>query len=255
MGLVRRDPTTLGLPGARWRLADVARCEAAVRTYSRSGLSRALRRLGLRLKRGRLRLHSPDPAYAPKAARIAAAVRAARTEPTQRVVLFADEVSLHRQPTLAQRWAQRGVEPTADLPRQYDSRWRVCAGLDAVSGQVVWRGMPRCGVRELQQWLRLVRQTYPTQQLSIVWDNWLPHRQREVQAEADRLGIDLLFLPTYAPWLNPIEKLWRWLRQDVVHHHRLTDNWEELKARMTRFLDQFTGPAPDLLRYVGLQSD
>jgi transposase len=254
VALVRRDPATLGLSRSRWRLTDVAQREAAVRTYSRSGLSRALRRLGLRLKRGRLRLHSPDPDYAPKAARIAAVVQAARADP-QRVVLFADEVSLHRQPTLAQCWAQRGVEPTADLPRQYDSRWRVCAGLDAVCGQVVWQGTPRCGTAQLQQWLRLVRQTYPTQQLSVVWDNWLPHRQSEVKAEAARLGIDLVFLPTYAPWLNPIEKLWRWLKQDVVHHHRLTDDWEELKTRMTRFLDQFTGPAPDLIRYVGMESD
>jgi hypothetical protein len=28
-----------------------------------------------------------------------------------------------------------------------------------------------------------------------------------------------VWLPTYAPWLNPIEKLWRWLRQDVLKMH------------------------------------
>ena len=27
--------------------------------------------------------------------------------------------------------------------------------------------------------------------------------------------IEPVWLPTYAPWLNPIEKLWRWLRQEV----------------------------------------
>ncbi|MBE2197018.1 MAG: transposase, partial [Anaerolinea sp.] len=30
-----------------------------------------------------------------------------------------------------------------------------------------------------------------------------------------------LFLPTYASWLNPIEKLWRWLRADVLYNHDL----------------------------------
>ncbi|MBK9008807.1 MAG: transposase [Anaerolineae bacterium] len=26
-----------------------------------------------------------------------------------------------------------------------------------------------------------------------------------------------LLFPTYASWLNPIEKLWKWLKQEVLH--------------------------------------
>lgn len=253
--LIRRDPATVGLPRARWRLADVARTEPALAHYSRSGLSRAVRRLGLRLKRGRLRLHSPDPDYAAKAAAVAAALAAARADPVQRVLLYSDEVSLYRQPSLAQRWYPRGSEPAAAMARGYNTRWRVCGGLNAVTGEVVWLGAERCGARQLVQWLQRVRQRYPTQAITIVWDNWLPHRQEQVQREAERLGIELCYLPTYAPWLNPIEKLWRWLKQDVLHHHDLADQWEALKERMTCFLTQFAQPSPALIRYVGLESD
>jgi transposase len=253
--LIRRDPVTMGLARARWRLADVAGQAPAVAGYSRSGLSRALRRLGLRLKRGRLRLHSPDPDYAAKAAAVAAALAAARADPADRVLLSSDEVSCYRHPSLAQRWYPRGSEPCAVLPSGSNRRWRICGGLNAVTGQVVWLEAERCGTQQLCQWLQQVRQTYPTQQLTIVWDNWRPHRHEDVRAEAARLGIDLLFLPIYAPWLNPIEKLWRWLKQDVLHHHALADDWEALKARMTAFLTPFAQPAPDLIRYVGLESE
>ena len=70
-----------------------------------------------------------------------------------------------------------------------------------------------------------------------------------------RLPIRLVPLPTYASWLNPIEKLWRWLRQAVLHLHRWADDLPTLRAEAERFLGRFAAGAPacrDLLRYVGL---
>ena len=61
-----------------------------------------------------------------------------------------------------------------------------------------------------------------------------------------------MWLPTYAPWLNPIEKVWRWLRQDVLKLHRQADNWEALQTRVHGFLDQFATGSKRLLEYVGL---
>ena len=62
----------------------------------------------------------------------------------------------------------------------------------------------------------------------------------------------ILELPTYASWLNPIEKLWRWLQQDVLHLHRLCDDWQALKLAFANFLDGLTDGSLELLRYVGL---
>jgi transposase len=64
--------------------------------------------------------------------------------------------------------------------------------------------------------------------------------------------ISPVWLPTYAPWLNPIEKLWRWLRQDLLKMHRWVEDWPRVKQRGHDFLDQFAPGSPDLLRYVGL---
>ena len=64
--------------------------------------------------------------------------------------------------------------------------------------------------------------------------------------------IQLLQLPTYAPWTNPIEKLWRWVRQSVLHLHGLAEDWEALQQRVIAFMEQFRGGSQALLRYVGL---
>jgi hypothetical protein len=52
--------------------------------------------------------------------------------------------------------------------------------------------------------------------------------------------------------LNPIEKLWRWLRQDVLKLHRLAEDWQKVRGRVRGFLDQFAHGSQRLLEYVGL---
>lgn len=215
-------------------------------------VSRVLHRCGIRCKRGRVRVHSPDPDYEPKRDRIQWALRLARRYPRQIGLYYGDECSIHRQPSLAARWGVVGDEPTADQAPRFDSRHRLGAGLEAVSGRVTWISGSHLTVPRLCAFLRALRDADPTRVLLLVWDNWPVHHHDRVLAEAQRCRIQILWLPTYAPWLNPIEKLWRLCRQTVIHHHRLAEQWPELKARVTTFLDQFNQPSPALIRATGL---
>jgi hypothetical protein len=65
------------------------------------------------------------------------------------------------------------------------------------------------------------------------------------------LPIQRLWLPTYAAWLNPIEKLWRGLKQEVMHLHRLADAFDALKGHVASFWERFDEELPALLRYTG----
>jgi hypothetical protein len=129
---------------------------------------------------------------------------------------------------------------------------------------------------------RQVREDYPeAQRLWIVEDNWVIHFHPDVLVALEpqespfpiyrsrswpsnpsvtatkkwgdlRLPIQLLPLPTYASWANPIEKLWRLLRQRVLHLHRKASELPELRRIVKEFLDGFASGSPDVLRYVGL---
>jgi transposase len=249
---VQRDPHLCGCERARWRRCDLRERLPWLAGRSLSTISRVLRRCGLRLKRGRIRVHSPDPAYVAKRDEIVWALGVARHYPRQIGLYYADEASLHRQPSLADRWGVVGDEPTAEHAARFDSRQRLCAALDATSGRVTWIGGSHMTVPRICAFLRAIRAADPDRVLLLVWDNWPVHHHPRVRAEAARLRIEFLWLPTYAPWLNPIEKLWRLCRQTVVHHHRLAHQWPLLKAHVTTFLDTFAAPSPALLRYTGL---
>lgn len=94
------------------------------------------------------------------------------------------------------------------------------------------------------------------QHIYVAQDNWSVHKHADVlEALAEWPHIEPVWLPTYAPRLNPFEKLWRWLRQDVLKMHRLADDWQTLRRRVNMFLDQFAAGSQELLHYVGLLGD
>ena len=74
-------------------------------------------------------------------------------------------------------------------------------------------------------------------QTIIIWDGASYHRAKIVQARAAQLGFTLLPLPGYSPDLNPIEGLWKWMRQEVTQHFchaSLSDLFDDCLA----FVDQ-----------------
>ena len=99
-----------------------------------------------------------------------------------------------------------------------------------------------------------IRETFPKAEvIFVIQDNWHNvHFHPKHIAAAEAAGIQLIRLPVYAPWLNPVEKVGRKMRQEILHMHRQTDDWPHLKARVLKFLDQYMHGSRDLLKYVGL---
>jgi transposase len=58
--------------------------------------------------------------------------------------------------------------------------------------------------------------------VTLVLDNARYQRCVLVQGTAKQLGIELLFLPSYSPNLNLIERLWKFVKKDVLNsrHHQ-----------------------------------
>lgn len=56
-----------------------------------------------------------------------------------------------------------------------------------------------------------------TMPVTVVLDNARYQRCRLVQDKAAELGIELLFLPSYSPQLNLIERLWRFVRHQCLY--------------------------------------
>lgn len=253
--ITRQRPDLHGIQRSRWRLADLREVLPWLNNYSLPGVCQALRRLGIKRKQGRLSVHSPDPQYITKMKWIQRACDRGSQYPQEVVVLYADELSFYRRPELAGGgvYHPRGEEPTFPVAAGYNTRYRLGAAMDMLTGRVVWVEGKIVGVDALCLLLTKVREAYgESVAIFMIWDNWPVHWQVDVLTKAADLNIQLLWLPTYAPWTNPIEKLWRWLKQSVLHNHQLAQHFDLLKAQARTFLSRFVHGSTDLLRYVGL---
>lgn len=60
----------------------------------------------------------------------------------------------------------------------------------------------------------------------------------------------LLYLPTYGPWLNPIEMLWRHFRREVTHC-QLFATVKALLAAARDFFDRYNQCPNTVLSIIG----
>jgi len=65
--------------------------------------------------------------------------------------------------------------------------------------------------------------------ITLVMDNARYQRCALVQDAAQELGIELLFLPSYSPNLNLIERLWKFVKKEVLNsrHHQDFKKFQE----------------------------
>lgn len=115
-------------------------------------------------------------------------------------------------------WSPVGQQVMIPTPGQPTRRY----GLGAVNyhtGETVVIVRRHKRRRETAELLEALLAKHPRETVYVVWDNANTHEDDEVEAvlrgAAGRLI--LLYLPTYSPWLNPIEMLWRHFRREVTH--------------------------------------
>lgn len=280
---LNRPPEELAQQGTRWTLKSLASACQWLQLQSCSGLHKLLKRLHLHYKRGRLKVHSPDPQYVEKLADICRLLQLAKASKGKLVVLFGDQLTVYRQPTLANAYCPAGSQhqPLAQCSHHSNSKWRVAGLLNALTGKVTFVEGYKIGIKQLRTLYEKACQEYPEAEvIYIVLDNWPVHFHADVLAELQiqktpfplkvpgnwslepsakvkrlNLPIQLLPLPTYASWCNPIEKLWKHLKQKCLHLHRWSQVWEELKKRLREHLEQFKNGSQELLQYVGLTAN
>jgi transposase len=243
-------------PPSRWTLRTIRATFDRFRGLTLGGVWRSLERCGIGLRSGVVQHYSPDPDYIPKRDHLFKCMKDAATAPDRVALVFLDEMGYARWPDPARDWTglAPAAPPLADRAGSPNRLWRIIGAMNALTGRVDFLDGYIVGRAKVIKFYDQLNRAYPdVERLLVVQDNWSIHTHEDVLEALKRWPrIEPVWLPTYAPWLNPIEKLWRWLRQDVLKLHRLAGDWPVLRGRVNQFLGQFATGSHDLLRYVGL---
>ncbi len=240
-------PRELGEPFSSWSLAklrDHLVRRRVVPTISRSQLWRILREAGIRFQHHKTWKASPDPDFEAKKNRV---LDLYAHPPEGARVLCLDEFGpLNLQPRLGRGW-----QPSRH-PARFRATYKRTAGVrhlvaayDPATGRMYGHIHPTKTWREVRELLRSLRARF-TEHLVVILDNFSPHHKKELVAWVAERDIELVFLPTYASWLNLIECQFTALRrfaldgtdhashaeQDAAIHAYL--RWHNRNARPAR---------------------
>lgn len=97
-------------------------------------------------------------------------------------------------------------------------RYNVLGAIDAVSHNLIT--ICNNGYINAQSVCELLAKIYEQNigvPITIVLDNARYQHCNLVKGFADKLNIELLFLPSYSPQLNIIERLWKWVKKDCLY--------------------------------------
>jgi transposase len=217
------EPARHGLPGHLWTTKKLK--QWVFRTFGRlagrSSLRRLLRQAGLSWKKVKKLLGKANPdkraAHIQRLLQLFAGVCRGEV-----VLIYVDEVHVHRDLDLGYTWGRRGerVWRKSDCPKLQD-RMNAYGAYDFSNGECfLWENGWCNGAQTVNFLQALVawRAGKPGR-LVLIWDNAPCHVAKVVTAEAARLGIAVVNLPGYSPDLNPIERLWDWMREEVTRGH------------------------------------
>ena len=133
-------------------------------------------------------------------------------------------------------WSPKGQQVMIPTPGQPNTHYGIGA-VNYYTGETVVLVRRHKRRREIAELLQILVDQHPSETVYVAWDNSSAHEDNEIEAlvrgAADHLV--LLYLPSYRPWLNPAEMLWRDFRRNVTH----CELFESLKALVAATLDYF----------------
>ena len=255
--LVEQEPREAGYSFSTWTCADLLRelVKKGFEAVSGETIRVHLHALGYRVRRPVLSIASPDPEYQQKAKKLERHQKQAKNG--EILLYYQDEIDLNLLPGIMRCWTLEGVQRKVPTPGQNQKQYGFGA-VNYVSGQTVHRIEERknsagfCAF--IEQFMHTVTQApdYHGQKIVLVVDNFIIHRSRKTQAFLEKYKDQLLLfmLPTYSPWLNLIERLWKHLRRKVTHNHLFACIADLVKA-VCSFLETLNATPQFTLSVIG----
>ena len=239
--------------------------QAFGRRFSKAGMIKLLHRLGFAWRKPKGLPARVD--VAAQRAFVAAYERLLNGLDPDELVYFADAVHPEYQSRPAHGWVRRGVRPAV---RKGKGRRRVnlAGALCLETGDFRMVEDERITGETTVRLLDRLERANPGKRLHVILDNAATHTAPPVKdwlARAD-CRTRLMFLPTYAPHLNAIERLWQVMHRHVTHNtyysdfssfaeavmrffkSTLPEKWDEIRDIVT---DTFHIIDPGKFRFIG----
>jgi transposase len=224
VAFLKRTPQIFGWCRTRWSCATLCLQLAAQRgtRVSRETVRRTLHQLGYAWKRARHAAKDDDPERIQKLARIRHVAEHLR--PSE-VLFFVDELDIHLLPKLGYEWMLKGTQREVLTPGTNQKHY-LAGALNFLSGKILHVTSERKNRWLFIDLLMAIGRAYPAakiEKIYVVADNYRIHKAKAV---VEWLGhhprFEIIWLPSYCPKANPIERAFGDVHDKCTRNHKRT---------------------------------
>ena len=148
-----------------------------------------------------------------------------------------DESRVGLLPIVRRRITACGVQPVATVSHTFDYFY-LFGAVAPTTGESFFLELPALNSGTFQLWLDHFAQAFPDSFNLLVLDNGAFHKAHALQWPAN---VAPVFLPPYSPELNPIERLWRDLKDRLADRRAQTlDDLSEAVSTIIQGYSQTT---------------
>jgi len=222
LALLWKAPAVYGWCRTRWSCATLAAQMHFQRgvAISAATIRRWLHSMGWVWKRAKLVARDDDPQRISKLACIRYCFE---NLVAQAALVFADELDIHLLPKVGYQWMPKGEVVEVVTPGQNQKRY-LAGALDSLTGAVIACIGERKTALLFLELLKAIEASYATtayKRIVVVVDNFGIHKAKVIrQWLAGHPRIELLFLPTYCPKANPLERVFWEVHDKCTRNHR-----------------------------------
>jgi transposase len=178
-----------------------------------------------------------------------------RAQERKALLLFGDEASFPQWGTLTYTWARRGQQPKGKTCGKRKG-YKVCGLIDYFTGHFFSQGQDGRlnSAAYIPLLTRVLAQT--THPIILIQDGAKYHTSAETKAffAQQTARLQVVQLPPYSPDYNPIEKLWKKIKQQETHLHYFP-TFEALTEKVEQALRKFTNAPEEILTLCGLPTE
>jgi len=170
-------------------------------------------------------------------------------------LLFGDEVSFPQWGTLSYTWARRGHQPTIKTSGKRKG-YKVFGLIDYFTGRFFYKCQEeRLNSAAYTAYLEEVL-AKTSRHIVIIQDGARYHTSAAMQEFFTRhkKRLTVFDLPSYSPDYNPIEKLWKKVKQKGTHLHYFP-TFDALKEKVHESLALFDNVSKDVLSLFGMYNE
>jgi transposase len=162
-------------------------------------------------------------------------------------ILFGDEASFPQWGTLSYTWAKKGQQPTVKTSG-IRKGYKVFGLIDYSTGKFFYK----CQEERLnsQSYIQFLQEVIEktNQHIILIQDGATYHTSKATKTffEQHQEHLTVYQLPSYSPDYNPIEKLWKKIKEKGIHLHYFP-TYENLKMKVQQSLEIFEDAPQEVL--------